>query len=160
VPAENAVEEKSRRRRKKRSVESEIEAVAEEEIEDDEERGVTERKGRATPGRRNRPDGEDDGNFITRPINSISNYFNGVRDELAKVTWPDREELLRLSWIVLAATIASALVLGTISYIFTELFRIGLSGNEWLFIIPIAFVASVLLGYSRWATKSDDFPRY
>jgi hypothetical protein len=61
---------------------------------------------------------------------------------------------------VLAATIASALVLGTISYIFTELFRIGLSGNEWLFIIPIAFVASVLLGYSRWATKSDDFPRY
>lgn len=44
--------------------------------------------------------------------NPIAKYLRETRAEVAKVTWPTREEWLRLSVIVLAVTIAMALILG------------------------------------------------
>ncbi len=98
-----------------------------EELEEQQERGVTASKGRATPGRRNLPVVVESGNRLTRPFISLLGYFEGVRDEVKKVSWPTREEARRLSVIVLVSTLLSALVLGLITLGYSELFAIGLS---------------------------------
>lgn len=45
-------------------------------------------------------------------VNPIVRYLRETRAEIAKVTWPTREEWLRLSAIVLAVTVVMALILG------------------------------------------------
>jgi preprotein translocase subunit SecE len=40
--------------------------------------------------------------------NPVSRYLRETRGEIRKVTWPTREEALRLTAIVLAVTLASA----------------------------------------------------
>jgi len=51
----------------------------------------------------------------------IIRYFQDTRDELRKVTWPDREEITRLTAIVLSTTVAFAAFLGTLDFIFQRL---------------------------------------
>lgn len=126
-------EKTGRRHRSNRPVE------IEEELEDAvEERGITAGKGRATPSRRRQDDEEESGNLATRTVGGLRGYFEGVRSELEKVVWPTREEWRRLTVIVLITLIASALALGAISFIFTELFRIGLAN-------PIILIAAMLI---------------
>ena len=45
-------------------------------------------------------------------VNPIVRYFRETRAELTKVTWPTRDEWLRLSGIVLVVTLAMAVLLG------------------------------------------------
>jgi preprotein translocase SecE subunit len=153
MPADKAVEEKSRRRRRRRD--PEIEADAEAEVEYNEDgtpvRGISERKGRVTPGRRVHTDDGNRGNFLTRFGRGMIEYFRGVSDELSKVVWPDREDTIRLSRIVLSVTIAAALILGAISFLFTELFILGIRDDQ-----PIVFVifgAVVVAGYFVWTRR-------
>lgn len=151
--AENTVEEKSGRRRKRRGeVEAEIE---EDEVE---ERGLTESKGRATPGRRIQGESEG-GNFITRFFRGTVEYFGGVRDELRKVTWPTREEMRRLTVIVLLVTIAASITLGLISFAFTELFILGFD-NEIVFIIMFAVIIAGFFIYNRLNARSNRIKPY
>jgi preprotein translocase subunit SecE len=56
------------------------------------------------------------GNFITR-------FVNETVGELRKVSWPTRDEALRLTAIVLVVMIASSIFLGVIDMLLTELFR-------------------------------------
>ncbi|MCC6803438.1 MAG: preprotein translocase subunit SecE [Anaerolineae bacterium] len=126
-------EKTGRRRRSNRPAE-----LVEEQDEAVEERGVTAGKGRATPSRRRQVEEEDSGNLATRTVGGLRGYFEGVRSELEKVVWPTREEWRRLTVIVLITLIASALALGTISFIFTELFRIGLAN-------PIILIGAMLI---------------
>lgn len=79
-----------------------------------------------------------EGNFLTRLPNDIREYVEGVRSELRKVTWPTREEALRLTMIVVLALIVTALVLGTVVLLYTELFRIGLDS-------PVVLIAFMLV---------------
>lgn len=51
----------------------------------------------------------------------IIRYFQETREELRKVTWPPREETIRLSTIVLIATIISSIVLGGLDFVFQRL---------------------------------------
>lgn len=146
MSAENQVNEKPGRRRRRREVEEEVVNEVEEveasdgEEEEDDERGITERKGRITPGRRNQSaETAPTGNIVTRSWWGIREYFEGVRSEMTKVAWPNREETVRLTRIVLSTTIAAALVLGGISLAFTELFRFGLSS-------PSIMVGIILVG--------------
>ncbi|MBV9100377.1 MAG: preprotein translocase subunit SecE [Candidatus Dormibacteraeota bacterium] len=44
-------------------------------------------------------------------------YFRGVWDELKKVVWPGREELLRMTGIVVATVVLFALLIGGADYI-------------------------------------------
>lgn len=146
-----AVEDKSRRRRKRRSEEEDQEQAAE-------ERGLTEGKGRATPGRRG-------GSSVERTesrgfLGGIVEYFQGVRDELDKVVWPDREELIRLSRIVLIVTVASALALGAISFVFTELFIFGFDDNEWIFGVVFLVVLAVAFAFQRMTANQDHHSPY
>jgi preprotein translocase subunit SecE len=105
----------------------ELEALEGDESDDD-ERGLTVGKGRATPGRRNQEDETERGNFITRRVRGLGNYFEGVRGELKKVSWPTREETRRLTIIVITTLIIASILLGVvISGLFSELFRIGLN---------------------------------
>lgn len=96
----------------------------------------TENKDRAVPARRE----NNKGNFVTRFFRAISNYFASTRAEIQKVTWPTRQEALRLSGIVLAVTIISSIALGLLDFLYGELFRVGLSA-------PIIFgVAAIIIG--------------
>lgn len=128
-------EKTGRRRRSNRPVEIAEEQEAEAESQ---ERGITAGKGRATPSRRRQDDEEESGNLATRTVGGLRGYFEGVRSELEKVVWPTREEWSRLTVIVLITLVASALALGAISFIFTELFRIGLAN-------PIILIGAMLI---------------
>ena len=44
-------------------------------------------------------------------------YFQGVWDELRKVQWPNREELLRMTGIVIATVILFGVLIGGTDYI-------------------------------------------
>jgi preprotein translocase subunit SecE len=58
--------------------------------------------------------------------NRIVRYFKQTRAELRKVTWPSREEAIRLTAIVLGMTIVMAAFLGLVDYIFARLFALFL----------------------------------
>ncbi|HET7087018.1 MAG TPA: preprotein translocase subunit SecE [Anaerolineae bacterium] len=53
--------------------------------------------------------------------NRLVRYFKETRAELRKVHWPTRREALNLTTIVLAATVAMAILLGVLDYFFTWL---------------------------------------
>jgi preprotein translocase subunit SecE len=54
-----------------------------------------------------------------KPDNALVRYFKDTRAELAKVTWPTREEGLRLTSVVLVVTTISAIVLFGVDSIFS-----------------------------------------
>jgi preprotein translocase subunit SecE len=122
---------------------------------------VTAPKGRPTAGRRNRVrvPVEEQGNVITRRSNSIVDYAQGVRDELAKVTWPTRDEVIRLGRIVISVTVVMAIILGAISLGFTTLFRVGLD-NPILFVIFFAVVGVMAFVFSRYMRGEGSEPNY
>jgi len=111
MSADNTIKEKRKSRRRKRAEEDEALIIEEEE----EESGLTDRKGRATRARR-----EIDSspvrsrNIVFRFIGGVGEYVGGVRSEIEKVSWPTRPEIRRLTLIVLATVIASAIALGII----------------------------------------------
>lgn len=122
-------------------------------------RGLTERKGRATPGRRTQEVEvtQSEGNFITRLVRGVREYFEGVRSELQKVVWPTREEARRLTVIVLSVTIASAIALGIVSLLFNELFSLGLR-SPLVFGIVFVLILGGFVYYLR--TNNRRTPSY
>lgn len=56
-----------------------------------------------------------------KPENAVVRYFKDTRAELAKVTWPTREEGIRLTTVVLVVTTISAIALFGIDSIFSLL---------------------------------------
>lgn len=128
MAAEDVLEKKSKGRRRRGGEDAEAQ----------EEKGLTSGKGRATPGRRKSGSDKKSSNALTRPFSGIATYFREVRDELDKVTWPTREETIRLTRIVLIVTIVASIVLGALGVFMSYLVRWGLD-------TPILFVA-ILLG--------------
>lgn len=57
----------------------------------------------------------------TKSENALVRYFKDTRAEIAKVTWPTRQEGLRLSWIVFVVTVISAIVLFGIDSLFAAI---------------------------------------
>lgn len=53
--------------------------------------------------------------------NKIIRYFQDTREELRKVTWPTRDEIVRLTLIVLGTTFAFAVFLGLLDLLFQRL---------------------------------------
>jgi|FLYN01.1.fsa_nt_gi preprotein translocase subunit SecE len=158
MSTEDKLNTKPKRRRWRRGQEEEVvQAEEADETEDEEDaRGLTVKKGRPTPGRRQQAEVvEERGNVVTRPINRLAEYLRDVRSELSKVTWPTREEVWQLTRIVLGTTIAAALILGVITLIFTELFRIGLNQPVifvGLFVVVVALVVIFLRRSSERTT--------
>mgnify|MGYP001439609732 CR=1 FL=1 len=53
--------------------------------------------------------------------NRIIRYFQETREELRKVAWPDREEVIRLTLIVLGVTVTFSIFLGALDFVFQRL---------------------------------------
>ena len=47
-------------------------------------------------------------------MNTIVNYFKGVREELAKVVWPSRQVTINHTFVVIGVSLAVAVFLGVI----------------------------------------------
>jgi len=54
-------------------------------------------------------------------------FLKEVRSELAKVTWPERTDVIRLTAIVIAISFAVGLYLGGLDMIFTEMLKFLIS---------------------------------
>ena len=54
----------------------------------------------------------------TRSENAVVRYFKETRAELRKVTWPTREETKTLTTIIVIVTVAMAIFLGLLDYLF------------------------------------------
>ncbi len=53
----------------------------------------------------------------------LLNYFQASRSELAKVTWPSRRQIARLSLVVIVFSLIFTAVLATIDYGFSTLLQ-------------------------------------
>lgn len=62
-----------------------------------------------------------------KPDNAIVRYLKETRAELRKVSWPTREQATNLTIIVLAVTVAMAIFLGAVDFLFATLIRLLLS---------------------------------
>ncbi len=56
--------------------------------------------------------------------NFIARYFKETRAELKKVSWPSRQDVTSLTFIVVTFTIFMAALLGIIDYIFAWVFSL------------------------------------
>ena len=54
-------------------------------------------------------------------LNKITTYLKEVRMELAKVNWPTRRQTLKYTLIVIGASLATAVFLGGIDFLFSYL---------------------------------------
>ena len=61
------------------------------------------------------------------PVDGIISYFKEVRGELSKVIWPKREEVVRLTLIVLIVSGLVAAYVGIVDYLLTKLLEIFLT---------------------------------
>ena len=52
---------------------------------------------------------------------SLLSFLTQVIDEIKKVTWPTRQQIIKLSTIVIVSSLVVALYVGTIDYIFIRL---------------------------------------
>jgi preprotein translocase SecE subunit len=164
MSAEDTLNEKSRRRRGFRRQQEEVEPEdnveeVDDEIEEEDDevssgRGMTEKKGRATRGRRTQEVEvtQSEGNIVSRPLRGMGEYFEGVRSEAQKIVWPTREETRRLTTIVLIVTVVAALILGVISLIFNELFIIGIQ-SPVIFGVLFVIVVGIFLFYLRQSNR-------
>ena len=59
-------------------------------------------------------------NFKNIP-NKIVTFLKEVRLEMKKVNWPTRQETIRKTLIVIGISVAVAIFLGTLDFIFTTL---------------------------------------
>ncbi|MFQ6015886.1 MAG: preprotein translocase subunit SecE [Anaerolineae bacterium] len=59
-----------------------------------------------------------------RKENTITRYFRETNSELKKVVWPNRQETLNLTVIVIAVTLVMSASLGLMDFIFSRLFEL------------------------------------
>jgi len=57
----------------------------------------------------------------TKSSNAIIRYFQETAEELRKVSWPTREQTIRLTLIVLGATAAAGIFFGLLDLLFHTL---------------------------------------
>jgi preprotein translocase subunit SecE len=153
---ENAVEEKSSRRRRRREMAKAAAAapVAVPAEGREEHSPSTPAKGRATPSRRAQEVETKEGNFLTRAVNGLREYFSDVRSELEKVSWPTREDALRLTRIVLIVLLISAVVMGFINFLFERFVAFGIQ-NPIVFVLLLA----ACVGVALWAFRRHSTSR-
>jgi len=53
-------------------------------------------------------------------VKRIIGFFGEVKNELSKVTWPTRTEVIRLTLIVLAVSAIIGVYVGSLDYVFTR----------------------------------------
>ncbi len=61
--------------------------------------------------------------MATTPVN----FLREVRDELKKVVWPTREEIIRLTGVVMLVSVLVGIFLGGADFILTKLIELLIS---------------------------------
>jgi len=56
--------------------------------------------------------------------NRVTRYFKEVRAEIRKVTWPTRQEVLRMSAIVMLVLLIASAFMALVDYGFSSLMRL------------------------------------
>ena len=57
-------------------------------------------------------------------MEKVLGYFSEVGAELSKVTWPKRQEVVRLTLVVFAISVIVAFYVGGLDYVFTKLLEL------------------------------------
>lgn len=57
-------------------------------------------------------------------VKKVVVFFSEVKTELEKVTWPKRDEVIRLTLVVIAISAIVAVFVGSLDYLFTKLLEI------------------------------------
>ena len=80
--------------------------------------------------------------------NTVVKYLKETRAELRKVVWPTCEETKNLTLIIVSVTVAMAMFLGLLDYIFQIVAAGVISGNYiWIGIAVILLVAGAAAFY-------------
>lgn len=61
-------------------------------------------------------------------MKTVVKYLQEVRTELSKVVWPKREEVIKLTLIVLIISVIVGLWVGSLDFVFTKLLEILVAG--------------------------------
>ena len=98
----------------------------------------------ATETKKGRKEG---GNFLT----GIRTYLTEVRQELNKVSWPSRDDVRRLTIVVLIVTIASSIALGLLSFL------LGLVINDYGMQYPVILgvIFAIIIAGTVWSFRRD-----
>jgi preprotein translocase subunit SecE len=67
-------------------------------------------------------------NFFQRFLHKVQRFFQETLGELRKVSWPTRQEAIRLTQIVLIVIVVMALLLGGLDWIYARFFGLILGG--------------------------------
>lgn len=54
-------------------------------------------------------------------MKSVVTFFSEVKSELSKVTWPKKNEVIRLTTVVILVSVAVGLLTGGLDAVFTKL---------------------------------------
>lgn len=54
-------------------------------------------------------------------INALIQYFKDSKNEIKKVTWPNKKEIKQHTLLVIGISLATALFLGAVDYILTQI---------------------------------------
>jgi len=60
-------------------------------------------------------------------MKSVVTFFSEVRSELSKVTWPKRDEVVRLTLVVFLVSGIIGLYVGGLDYLFTRILTVVLT---------------------------------
>lgn len=93
-------------------------------------------------------------------LGGIRTYFNEVRTELNKVSWPDREDVIRLTRIVIIATILASIALGLMSIILTAVMTDYGLNAPWVFVVIFAAIILVTVINLNDALRSRLLERF
>ncbi len=61
-------------------------------------------------------------NIFQRFLNNVQRFFQETVGELRKVSWPSRQEAIRLTEIVLIVILIMALLLGGLDWVYAKFF--------------------------------------
>lgn len=146
TPAAPAVSDSRRRRQAKRGI---VDTA-----EDATTAVEPSRKDRPTPSQRE--EAPTRRNAVAQFVYNVREYFHEVTVELRKVAWPTRTEVQRLTYIVLAVTIASALFLGLVSFLFGTLTQ-SMATSDNVAFPAIVSIALIIIVAGGWLMKDRLF---
>jgi preprotein translocase subunit SecE len=64
---------------------------------------------------------KNDNKPVVKKPNKIQKWWNETVGELRKVTWPTKEEALKMTKIVVVVVLATAVFLGVVDFVFSRL---------------------------------------
>ena len=64
---------------------------------------------------------KNDNKPVVKKPNKIQRWWNETIGELRKVTWPTKEEALKMTKIVIVVVLATAVFLGVVDFVFSRL---------------------------------------